>query len=73
MTPATGTYARTVGKRRMACEVEIRIDLDAVAAQMGHRACTQKSGKCVDGHVVVRKIGTPAEVSRELYPSEAQS
>lgn len=62
-----GTYRTTIIVERlhMKGEVVIEIDLAAIARSMGPRACKSKGGRCVDGHVVVKRVGSPKIVSRE--------
>ena len=49
---------------RSECQVEVFIDWDSIARVMGARACTSKTGKCVDGFVTVKRVGQPKEMSR---------
>lgn len=62
VTEGTGTYSRRIGERRMRCQVQVDIHVESIVNQMGKRACLSKSGKCVDGHVVVKRLGLPVEV-----------
>jgi hypothetical protein len=56
-----------IGKRRMRCEVELDLDVSEVLRVMGAKACRSKGGRCVDGHLTVKRAGTPVELSREVY------
>jgi hypothetical protein len=56
----------TIGDITMECPVEVEIDLDSVAWGMGASACKNRTGRCVDGFTVVKKAGTPKEVSRRM-------
>lgn len=68
--PIEGQRAtRSVGTRRVRCQVEISLDLETVANRMGRKAATSKSGRCVDGLLSVRRIGQVQEVSRQMKPA----
>lgn len=55
-----------LGKRRMRCNILITIDLDAIAITLGRKACRSKSGKSMDGKVLVKRVGHPTTLSKEL-------
>lgn len=64
--PVRGKSYRPIGKKRMRCKVEITVDLEGIAADLGRKAATSKGGKSQDGYVRVKRTGPPEELSREM-------
>lgn len=62
---SVGSGVVVAARNRMRCEVEVFIDFGGIVYGMGPTACQSKSGKCRDGHVTVKRIGAPVEVSRK--------
>jgi hypothetical protein len=59
---------RTVGEAQMECVVDVEIDVERIIKRLGALACQSKGGRSreMSGLVVVKRIGTPREVSRKM-------
>ena len=49
---------RTIRREQHEVEIEISVNYEAIATEMGRRAFHNKTGQCTDGSVTVRVIGS---------------